>query len=119
MELDKVLKRLDTSADTRTMEIDGKPESMVTVRGLILMAYHGWANDHNQENCNNVMYKYCQYICKRGYPGGAAKALHEWRKANTRQAEQWVIRTYGKYVADEIKLAKELVKCLGFSEVRK
>lgn len=105
-EFERKVKRLDPS-DTCVREIDGKPETMLSMRGVILIAYQTWIQEPTPQ-CQGVLWEYCRYICSRGYAGGATKALNNLSKMSKAQGERWIVRTFDQYVHDEMRLLKAL-----------
>ena len=70
----KVLQFPQQNPDVREMTLDGKPEMMLSARGVVLMCLSSWKLDGN-EKAHDVLRRYCEYISIHGYRGGASKAL--------------------------------------------
>lgn len=91
--------KIDKS-DVRTMEIGGKPEVMLNARGVLQLAYFGWADERLPKG-EEAMRRYCQYISMRGYPGGASNALKRWKSVDVRDGVDWLKSTFARYVTNE------------------
>lgn len=89
--------------DVQEMMLDGKPETMLSARGVVLTCLSSWKLDGN-ENAYGCLQRYCEYITMHGYPGGAQKALAELDSLDMPQDIAWVKRTFARYVQDRNSL---------------
>lgn len=85
--------------DVQEMMLDGKPEMMLSARGVVLFCLSSWKLDQN-EQAHSCLQRYCEYITMHGCPGGAAKALAELDGLDKPQDIAWVKRTFARYVQD-------------------
>ncbi len=89
--------------DVREMILDGKPEMMLSARGVMLVHLASWREDGN-EKAHNGLRRYCEYITMHGYPGGASAALTELDSMGKDQGAAWIKRTFARYVQDSFAL---------------
>lgn len=81
--------------------LDGKPEVMLSARGVVLLCLSSWRVDGN-EKAHNSLRRYCEYIAMRGgYPGGASEALAELDELDRKSAIAWIKRTFALHVKDK------------------
>lgn len=91
--------------DVQEMMLDGKPETMLSARGVVLLCLSSWKLDQN-ERAHGCLQRYCEYIAMHGYPGGAVKALAELNKTDKPQGIAWVKRTFTQFVQDQNSLVQ-------------
>lgn len=91
--------------DVQEMMLDGKPEAMLSARGVVLLCLSSWRLDKN-ERAHGCLQRYCEYITLHGYKGGAASALAELDKLGKDDAIAWVKRTFARYVQDQSALVQ-------------
>lgn len=72
----KILQFPKQTPDVREVMLDGKLETMLSARGVLLVCLSAWKLDGN-ERAHDGLRRYCEYISVRGCPGGASKALKE------------------------------------------
>lgn len=89
--------------DVKEMMLDGKQETMLSARGVVLLALSGWKDDGLPAS-KKAMSKYCEYINLHGYRGGAEKAFTELEGMDKPQGVAWVKRTFARYVQDQSAL---------------
>ena len=104
MKQGKVIPFPGEQPDVTTMMLDGKPETMLSARGVVLLALAGWKED-GLEASESAMRRYCEYISLHGYQGGAEKAFTELEGMDKPQGVAWVKRTFTRYVQDQSALA--------------
>jgi len=81
--------------DYKEADIAGKPETVLSGRGVVLFCYSAWVNDH-MPKARDALVRYCQYIAFHGFKGGASKALTE---LDSRQdGAAWIRQTYDRYI---------------------
>lgn len=80
--------------------VDGKDEILFSARGVVLVSYFSWKDDQLPK-AHKAMRNYCEYICARGYHGGASKALRKWEGMDKDAAVEWVRKTYARHVHDD------------------
>lgn len=91
--------------DFQEMMLDGKPEAMLSARGVMLFCLSSWRLDKN-ERARGCLQRYCEYIALHGYKGGAASALAELDKLGKDDAIAWIKRTFARYVQDQGSLVQ-------------
>lgn len=89
--------------DVQEMTLDGKPETMLSARGVVLFCLSSWRLDQN-ERAHGCLQRYCEFIAAHGYKGGATKALAELDGLDKPQNIAWVKRTFAQYVQDQNSL---------------
>jgi len=103
--MDKVIPFPTETPDVRTMILDGKPEVMLSARGVVLMCLSSWRLDKN-ENARGCLQRYCEYLAMHGYRGGAQKVLSELDRLGKNDAIAWIKRTFARYVQDHNALVR-------------
>ncbi len=86
--------------DVTTMMLDGKPETMLSARGVVLLALAGWKED-GLEASESAMRRYCEYISLHGYQGGASAAMTTLETMSMDDIKTWVKQTFARYVPDK------------------
>lgn len=82
------------------MLLDGKPELMLSARGVVLLALCGWKGE-GLEASRGAMRRYCEYISLHGFHGGASAAMAALEAMSTDDAKRWVKLTFNEYVSDK------------------
>lgn len=106
--MDKIIPFPEDNPDVREMMLDGKPEVMLSARGVMLFHLSSWIKDEN-EKAHNGLRRYCEYITMHGYPGGAGKALAELDELGKGEDAAWIKRTFASYVQDEAALIQYMM----------
>lgn len=101
--MDKIIPFPKDKPDVREMMLNGKPEMMLSARGVMLFHLVSWKEDGN-EKAHNGLRRYCEYITMHGYPGGASAALAELDNMGKDQGAAWIKRTIARYVQDSSAL---------------
>lgn len=107
----KVLQFPQQSPDVQEMMLDGKPETMLSARGVVLMLLSAWKLDGN-EKAHDGLRRYCEYIGVHGYRGGATKALEELDRLGKGADAAWIRRTFARYVVDQNALMEFVLGAL-------
>lgn len=107
----KVIQFPHQGPDIQEMILDGKPEMMLSARGILLMCLSAWKLDAN-EKAHDVLRRYCQYISCHGFQGGASKALTELDSLGKGADSAWVKRTFARYVEDQNALMQFVLGAL-------
>lgn len=107
----KVLQFPKQTPDVQEMMLDGKLETMLSARGVVLMCLSSWKLDKN-EIAHDVLRRYCEYISTRGYRGGAAKALEKLDGLGKGADAAWIRRTFAQYVEDQNALMQYVLVAL-------
>lgn len=94
--------------DVQEMMLDGKLETMLSARGVVLFHLSAWKVDGN-EKAHNGLRRYCEYITMHGYPGGAGMALAELDRLGEGEDAAWIKRTFARYVQDERALIQYMM----------
>lgn len=97
--MDKIIPFPADRPDVQEMMLDGKPELMLSARGMVLFHLSAWKVDGN-EKAHNGLRRYCEYITMHGYQGGASEALAALDGMNKPQGIAWVKSTFARYVQD-------------------
>lgn len=98
--MDKIIPFPGEKPDVQEMMLDGKPETMLTARGVVLLCLSSWRLDKN-ELAHGCLRRYCEYITLHGYRGGGTNALAELDKLGKGDAIAWIKRTFARYVKDQ------------------
>lgn len=106
--MDKIIRFPGERPDTQEMMIDGKPEVMLSARGVVLFHLSSWKVDGN-EKAHDGLRRYCEYITMHGYPGGASKALAALDGMDKPQGTSWVKQTFARYVQNEAALIQYMM----------
>ncbi len=93
----------------KEMLLDGKPEMMLSARGVVLLYLSSWKLDGNVK-AHDGLRQYCEYITMHGYRGGAVKALAELDGLDKPQGIAWVKRTFARYVQDQAALMEYMLQ---------
>ena len=64
--MDNVIQFPADTPDVQEMILDGKPEVMLSARGVVLFHLSAWNVDGN-EKAHNGLRRYCEYITMHGY----------------------------------------------------
>lgn len=96
----KVIKFPHQGPDVQEMMLGGKPEMMLSARGVVLMCLSSWKLDKN-EKAHDVLRRYCEYVAAHGYRGGASKALTELDSLGKGEDSEWIKRTFAQFVTDQ------------------
>lgn len=107
----KVLQFPQQNPDVREMTLDGKPEMMLSARGVVLMCLSSWKLDGN-EKAYEAVRRYCEYISIHGYRGGASKMLEELDVLGKGADAAWIRHTFAQYVSDQNMLMQHLIGAL-------
>lgn len=107
----KILQFPKQRPDVQEMMLDGKPETMLSARGVVLMLLSAWKLDGN-EKAHDGLRRYCEYIGVHGYRGGASKALEELDKLGKGADAAWVRHTFAQYVEDQNALIQYVMGAL-------
>ncbi len=99
----KVVQFPGNSPDVCEMMLDGKPEIMLSARGVVMLALCGWKEDRLEESLS-AMRRYCEYIAMHGYQGGARAAMAELENMDKEAAKEWIIDTFALYVKDQMSI---------------
>lgn len=95
--------------DAKEMTLDGKPETMLSARGVVLLALSGW-KEEGLSASERAMRRYCEYITFHGYQGGATRAVRELEGMSKDEAIPWVKRTFSQYVQDHAALVQYILE---------
>lgn len=106
--MDKVIPFPGEKPDIKEMMLNGKPEMMLSARGVVLFHLSAWKVDGN-EKAHNGLRRYCEYIALHGYQGGASAALAELDGMEREKAVSWVKRTFARYVQDQAALIQYMM----------
>lgn len=96
----KVIQFPHQGPDVQEMILDGKPEMMLSARGVLLLALAGW-KEESLEASKDAVCRYCEYVCLHGFPGGANAAMTALKGMSTDDAEGWLKRTFAQFVTDQ------------------
>lgn len=96
----KAIQFPNSKPDMQTMMLDGKPETMLSARGVLLLYLSAWQHDRN-EKAHTGLRRYCEYLAMHGYGQGAEKILHDLDGMSYAAGSAWVKSTFAKYVKDE------------------
>lgn len=88
-------------ADVREVVVDSEKQSVVSARGVILMAWAAWKDDHISK-AKDALRRYCEYISAHGYQGGASKAMAALIAMEPDAGARWLKRTFAHHVQDEV-----------------
>ena len=106
--MDKVIPFPGEKPDIQEMMVDGKPETMLSARGVVLFHLSAWKVDKN-EKAHNGLQRYCEYITMHGYRGGAEKAFAELTSMDKPRGIAWIKRTFAEYVQDQKALIQYMM----------
>ena len=107
----KILQFPQQRPDVQEMMLDGKPETMLSARGVLLMCLSSWKLDKN-DRAHDVLRRYCEYISVHGCQGGASKALKELDGLGKGADAAWVRHTFAQYVEDQNALMQYVMGAL-------
>lgn len=107
----KILQFTRQSPDIQEMMLDGKPEMMLSARGVLLMCLSAWKLDAS-EKAHDVLQRYCEYIAAHGYRGGATKALEELDRLGKGSDAAWIRHTFARYMNDKNALMQYVMGAL-------
>ena len=82
--------------DVQEMMLDGKLETMLSARGVVLFHLSAWKVDGNEKAHN-------------GLRGGAGMALAELDRLGEGEDAAWIKRTFARYVQDERALIQYMM----------
>ena len=91
--------------DVRETVADGEKQPVVSVKGVILLAWAAWKKDGSEQS-RDVMRRYCEYISVHGYRGRASKAMVELEAMGFNYGAKWIKRTFARYVRDSVALMR-------------
>ena len=91
--------------DVTEMMVDGKMETMLSARGVVLFCLGYWREEQN-ELAHDGLRRYCEYIAAHGHRSGATKALAELDALGTDEAIAWIRRTFAQHVQDQNSLVQ-------------
>ena len=103
MRKDKILQFPHQGPDIKEMMLDGKPEMMLSARGVLLFYLSAWKLDSN-EKAHEAVRRYCEYIAAHGCKGGASQLLAELDSLDRGEEGAWSRRTVAQYVPDHTAL---------------
>lgn len=106
--MDKIIPFPGEQPDMKEMMLDGKPEVMLSARGVVLFHLSAWKVDGN-EKARDGLRRYCEYITMHGYQGGASAALAALDGMDKPQEIDWVKKTFAQYVQDERALIQYMM----------
>ena len=106
--MDKIIPFPSEKPDVTEMMIDGKPETMLSARGIVLFYLSAWKVDKNEKARNGIC-RYCEYVAMRGYPAGAKKAFADLDNVDKAHGIAWIKRTFAKYVQDKKALIQYMM----------
>lgn len=106
--MDNVIQFPADTPDVQEMILDGKPEVMLSARGVVLFHLSAWKVDGN-EKAHNGLRRYCEYITMHGYQGGANAAIAALDDMDKPQGIAWVKRTFARYVQDQMALIQYMI----------
>ena len=75
--MNKIIPFPGEKPDMNQMMLDGKPEWMLSARGVVLFYLASWKEDGN-EKAHNGLRRYCEYITMRGTREEQARLLRRW-----------------------------------------
>ena len=107
----KILQFPHQAPDMREMMLDGKPETMLSARGVLLMCLSAWKLDGN-EKAHDVLRRYCEYINCHGFKGGASRALEELDSLEKGVDSAWIKHTFARFVTDQRALMQYVLEAL-------
>jgi len=107
--MEKIIPFPGEKPDVKEMMLDGKPELMLSARGVVLFYLSAWKLDGN-EKAHVGIRRYCEYITLHGCRGGAEKALTELDGMDRDEAIAWVKQTFTRYVQDQTALMKYMLQ---------
>lgn len=90
------------------MMLDGKPELMISARGVVLLALCGWKGDGLKET-KDAMRRYYEYVSLRGFRSKADAAMTALEVMSMDNAKQWVQRTFAQYTQDQTALIQYVI----------
>ena len=89
--------------NVRKTAVDSEAQPVVSVRGVILLAWAAWKKDGSEQS-KEVMRRYCEYISAHGYHGGAAKAMAALEAMSFNRGAKWIKQTFARCVRDSVAL---------------
>lgn len=107
----KIIQFPHQGPDVQEMMLDGKPETMLSARGVLLMCLSAWKLD-TSEKAHDVLRRYGEYVAAHGYRGGATKALEELDRLGKGSDAAWIRRTFARYVVDQNALVQYMMGAL-------
>ncbi len=109
MRKDKILQFPHQGPDIKEMMLDGKPEMMLSARGVLLFYLSAWKLDSN-EKAHEAVRRYCEYIAAHGCKGGASQLLAELDSLDRGEDAAWIRRTFAQYVQDQTALMQYVLQ---------
>lgn len=106
--MDKIIPFPGERPDVTEMMVDGKLETMLSARGLVLFHLYAWKVDGNEKARNGIR-RYCEYVTMHGYRGGAEKAFAELADMDKVCGIAWIKRTFAKYIQDQKALIQYMM----------
>ena len=107
----KVLQFPKQAPDVQEIMLNGKSETVLSARGVLLMCLSSWKLDKN-DRAHDALRRYCEYISIHGCPGGASKALEELDGLGKGADAEWIRRTFSQYVKDQNALMQYVMEAL-------
>lgn len=98
--MEKIIPFPSSQPDVCEMMVDGKPETMLSARGVVLLALDGWKAENIPES-RDAMRRYCEYIALHGGQTGASAAFSRLESMSMPHARAWVKATFDRYVQDK------------------
>lgn len=95
--------------DVQEMMLNGKMETMLSARGVVLLYLSAWKLDGN-EKAHTGLRRYCEYIAGHGCPGGAYQLLQELDNLGEGEDTVWIRRTFARYVRDQMSLMQYVIQ---------
>lgn len=91
--------------DVRKTVVGGEEQSVLSARGVILLAWAAWKKDGSEQS-KDVVLRYCEYISTHGYQGGTAKAIAALEAMSFNHGAKWIKRTFARCVRDGVALMR-------------
>ena len=91
--------------DVRETVIDGKKQSVVSGRGIMLMIWAAWKRD-SLPTAKDALRRYCEYISAHGYGGSAARAMSALVSMDMNRGARWIKKTFARHIRDEVALIR-------------
>lgn len=95
--------------DVTTAMVDGKEEEVISARGVVLISYFSWLDDH-MPKAREALHRYCEYLAMHGYGAGASEILENLLGMDKDNATKWIKETFGKYVNDDAAIIQYIMR---------
>lgn len=105
----KILQFPHQGPDIKEVVRNGKPEKVLSARGVLLFFLSAWKLDGN-EKAHNCLRRYCEYIAAHGCKGGASQLLAELDSLDRGEDAAWIRRTFAQYVQDQTALMQYVLQ---------